>query len=99
MKNSKPRIAVVGAGYWGKNLIRNYAELGSLCAICDSNGKTLESFKGFYPGVTCLTSYQDLVLSKDVDGVAIAAPAEMHFSLAREALLSGKDVFVEKPLA
>ncbi len=99
MKNSKPRIAVVGAGYWGKNLIRNYAELGSLCAICDSNEKALEAFKDFYPGVPCLTSFQDLVLSKDIDGVAIAAPAEMHFSLAREALLSGKDVFVEKPLA
>ncbi len=99
MKKSTPRIAVVGAGYWGKNLIRNYAELGSLCAICDSNGKALESFTDAYPGVVCVTSFQELVRSKEIDAVAIAAPAEMHFSLAREALLSGKDVFVEKPLA
>ncbi|HOD72913.1 MAG TPA: Gfo/Idh/MocA family oxidoreductase, partial [Deltaproteobacteria bacterium] len=99
MKNDKPRIAVVGAGYWGKNLVRNYAELESLAAVCDSNAKALAPFADSYPGAECVTSFQDLVKRKDIDAVAIAAPAEMHFSLAREALLSGKDVFVEKPLA
>ena len=99
MRNNKPRIAVVGAGYWGKNLVRNYAELGHLSAVCDSNAKALKPFGDSYPDVSRVTSFQELVKSKDIDGVAIAAPAEMHFSLAREALLSGKDVFVEKPLA
>ena len=99
MKNDKPRIAVVGAGYWGKNLVRNYAELESLAAVCDSNAKALAPFADSYPGAECVTSFQDLVKRKDIDAVAIAAPAEMHFSLAREALLSGKDVFVALDVA
>ena len=78
MKNDKPRIAVVGAGYWGKNLVRNYAELESLAAVCDSNAKALAPFADSYPGAECVTSFQDLVKRKDIDAVAIAAPAEAH---------------------
>jgi len=98
-KQNKIQIAVVGAGYWGKNLVRNYAQLGALGAICDSNQQALASFKKDYPDIKCLSNFQDLLNDQDINGVAIAAPAEMHFSLAREALLSGKDVFVEKPLS
>ncbi len=99
MDNSKVLVAVVGAGYWGKNLVRNYAELGALGAVCDSNQQTLKSFNEAYPEIKCFTSFQDLLSDRNIKAVSIAAPAEMHFSLAREALLSGKDVFVEKPLA
>lgn len=99
MNNEKISIAVVGAGYWGKNLVRNYAQLGALSAICDSNQQSLAAFKQDYPSVKCITNFQELLQDQDINGIAIAAPAEMHFSLAREALLSGKDVFVEKPLA
>ena len=95
----KIRIAVVGAGYWGANLIRNYAELGALGAVCDSNPKALDAFREKFPTAGYFSNFQALLGEKDIQGVAIAAPAEMHFSLAREALLSGKDVFVEKPLA
>jgi len=92
-------IAVVGAGYWGANLVRNYAELGALGAVCDSNPKALDAFREKYPSARFFSSFQALLGEHGIQGVAIAAPAEMHFSLAREALLSGKDVFVEKPLA
>jgi len=98
-KQNKIQIAVVGTGYWGKNLVRNYAQLGALGAICDSSKQVLESFRGTYPEVKCISNFQELLADNDIQGVAIAAPAEMHFSLAREALLSGKDVYVEKPLA
>jgi predicted dehydrogenase/acetyltransferase-like isoleucine patch superfamily enzyme len=98
-KSRKTTIAVAGAGYWGMNLVRNYAELGVLTAVCDSNQQTLKTLKEKYPSVASYTNIQDLLKDEGIDGVAIAAPAEMHFSLAREALLSGKDVFVEKPLA
>jgi UDP-2-acetamido-3-amino-2,3-dideoxy-glucuronate N-acetyltransferase len=67
--------------------------------VCDSSPKTLDAFRGKYPTVKYFTNFQKLLDEHDIQGVAIAAPAEMHFSLAREALLSGKDVFVEKPLA
>jgi UDP-2-acetamido-3-amino-2,3-dideoxy-glucuronate N-acetyltransferase len=99
VSKNKPSIAVAGAGYWGANLVRNYAELGALRAVCDSNAKTLKNLKEKYPDVKFVTNFRDLLTDGDISGIAIAAPAEMHFSLAREALLSGKDVFVEKPLA
>lgn len=101
MKDKKKEIgiAVAGTGYWGKNLVRNYAELGMLSAICDSNLQVLDNLKSKYPDVKCTTDYGEVLNDPEIKGVVIASPAATHFSLAREALLSGKDVFVEKPLA
>jgi len=99
VKNNIQGIAVAGTGYWGKNLVRNYAELGALSAICDSNEQVLGSFRSKYPQVKCTTDYREILDDPHIKGVVIASPAATHFSLAREALLSGKDVFVEKPLA
>lgn len=96
MKNT--RVAVVGAGYWGKNLIRNFHALGSLHTVCDSNDTMLEKFQGMYPGIKTCVAYNELLQDPDVDAVAIATPAETHYMLAQEALLAGKHVFVEKPL-
>lgn len=93
-----PGIAVIGSGYWGKNLVRNYHQLGVLKLICDKNEDVLANFKDQYPGLkTCLT-LNDVLSQDDVHGVVIATPAETHYTLAREALLSGKHVYVEKPL-
>lgn len=97
--NNEVKIAVVGSGYWGKNLVRNYAELGALSAVCDSSVQALETFRTNYPQVKCTTDYRQILDEQAIHGVVIATPAATHFSLAREALLSGKDVFVEKPLA
>ena len=100
MKNDDAmKVAVVGSGYWGRNLVRNYAELGALCAVCDSSTEALEAFRTKYAGVRCTTDYREILDDGKITGVVIATPAATHFSLAREALLSGKDVFVEKPLA
>jgi len=93
-----PNIAVIGAGHWGKNLVRNYASLNALKLICDKNADILGQFKEQYPNVdTCLT-LSDVLSRPEVHGVAIATPAEAHYRIAREAMLSGKHVFVEKPL-
>lgn len=92
-------IAIVGTGYWGKNLVRNYAELDVLSAICDSSLQALDALKAKYPEVKCTTDYREILDDPQIKGIVIASPAATHFSLAREALLSGKDVFVEKPLA
>jgi len=93
-----PSIAVIGSGYWGKNLVRNYYELGVLKLICDTNENTLMSFQEQYQGVETCIAYSDVLNRKDITGVAIATPAETHYSMAREAIMAGKHVYVEKPL-
>ena len=92
-------IAVIGAGYWGKNLVRNFAELGALHTICDTNPKVLKEFEMTYPDVSQEISLQSILVSNEVKGVVISTPAALHYSMTREALLADKDVFVEKPLA
>ncbi len=93
-----PSIAVIGSGYWGKNLVRNYYEIGALRQVCDNNPSVHESLKEKYPNIEVGPAFHDILSRKDIDGVVIATPAETHFALAQEALLSGKHVYVEKPL-
>jgi len=95
------KTAVVGSGYWGKNLVRNLYELGSLAALCDKDPRVLSGFEETYAGIS---TYQDLdLLLNDrrtkLDAAAIATPAATHYEVARKCLLAGKHVFVEKPLA
>lgn len=98
-RRSMKNIAVVGCGYWGKNLVRNFWELGSLYAICDTNAKRLEEFQEKYPDVKTFSSFDVVLEDKNVLGVVIASPAVLHYKMAKKALLSNKDVFVEKPLS
>lgn len=93
------RVAVVGAGHWGKNLVRNFHGLGVLSAVCDENKELLEHFRKEYPAVKAVSSPAKVFGSAEIDAIAIATPAETHYALAKEALLKGKDVFVEKPLS
>lgn len=93
-----PRVAVVGAGYWGKNLVRNFHSLNALGAVCDSYVERLETFKQQYPSARMFSAYSDVLRDETIRAVAIATPAEAHAHAVREALLAGKDVFVEKPL-
>lgn len=91
-------LALIGAGYWGKNLARNFHALGVLHTLCDLSPDILNSYTSEYDAVR-KTGDVDLVLSDQaITKVAIAAPAVHHHRLARAALLAGKDVFVEKPL-
>lgn len=92
------KVAVIGAGYWGKNLVRNFAGLGALSALCDSNTDTLRALGEQYPQCRTFMSYAEVLRDETIRAVAIATPAEGHADAVREALLAGKDVFVEKPL-
>ncbi len=94
-----PTIAIIGAGYWGKNLVRNFYEIGALKTICDTQDTLQSNYQEKYPGIPFLKDYQTILDDPDIDGVVIAAPAETHYTLVRQSLLSGKHVFVEKPLA
>jgi UDP-2-acetamido-3-amino-2,3-dideoxy-glucuronate N-acetyltransferase len=91
-------IGCIGAGNWGKNLVRNFAELGALSWICESDTARVESLKGQYPGVSVTQDVRQVLSDPATVGVAIATPAETHAALVREALLAGKHVLVEKPL-
>jgi len=92
------RIAVVGAGYWGANLVRVFNQLGVLYRICDFSAKRLQQLAEQYPAVTLDTSYEAVLDDPRVDAIVIATPAETHYKMARQALLAGKDTYVEKPL-
>src|SRR3954471_14146163 len=96
---SAVRVAVVGVGYWGKNLVRNFHELGALAAICDSRDSIEAECRQQYPGVPCIRDFAAVLADKSITAVAMATPAVAHFDMARAALEAGKDVFVEKPLA
>jgi len=91
-------IGILGSGYWGKNLVRVFHEMGVLTAICDKNEDTLAAFRNKYPEVRTCMAVSDLLADESVRAVVIATPAETHFTLAREALLAGKHLYVEKPL-
>jgi len=94
-----PRIVVIGAGYWGKNLVRNFYELGHLFGICDNNELLAQGFSEKYPEVTFTTDYESVLSDNAVDAVVIATPAATHFGIVKRALSAGKHVMVEKPLA
>lgn len=98
MDSTQPNIAVIGSGYWGKNLVRNYHQLGVLKLICDKNETVLSSFQDSYPGLETCVALNDILNRDDIQGIVIATPAETHYTLAREALLAGKHVYIEKPL-
>src|SRR5690349_7635074 len=92
------RLAVVGAGYWGVNLVRVFHEMGVLYKVCDFSPSRLQQLAEKYPGVTMESTLEAIVDDPKVDAVVIATPAETHNKIARQALLAGKDVYVEKPL-
>ena len=90
-------VAIVGCGYWGKNLVRNFASLGVLGAVVDTDGAVADRFAAEH-GVRA-SSWEEVLADSSIPAVAIATPAVLHATLVRQALAAGKDVFVEKPLA
>jgi predicted dehydrogenase len=92
------KVGVIGAGYWGANLIRVCSELGILESVCDANEAAIAKIAEQYPEAGLEFEISSL-LERDIDAVVIAAPAPLHAELALEAIAAGKHVFVEKPLA
>ena len=96
---TKKNIAVIGAGYWGKNLVRNFHQLGVLKTICDGAHSIREDMVKNYPDVSVIDDFNAILKDKAIKGVVIAAPAVFHYEIAEKALNAGKHVFVEKPLS
>lgn len=95
------KVGIVGYGYWGPNLVRNFMEVegGMVSAVCDARPERLELVKSRYPSIALVTDFDALLSRKDVDALALATPVSTHASLAIQALKAGKHVLVEKPLA
>jgi predicted dehydrogenase len=92
-------IGVAGLGYWGPNLARNFAELGTLSWLCDLDPELRRTFASRYPSAHVTDSFEELLAADEVRGVVIATPVPTHYALAKQALEAGKHVLVEKPPA
>lgn len=95
------RIGVVGFGYWGPNLARNFDQLAQaeLVVCCDLEPTALQKLKKLYPYTKVTTDYQEVIGDNTLDAVVIATSAATHYQFAKDALERGKHVFVEKPLS
>ncbi len=96
---TKNKVAVVGCGYWGKNLVRNFASLGALHTVCDATVAGRATASELAPAARVVADLETVLADDEIAGVVIATPAETHHQIVKAALLADKDVFVEKPLA
>src|SRR6516162_4478396 len=95
------RVGVVGCGYWGPNLVRNFRQSADcqLKLLCDSSESRLSHMRRLYPEVAMTNKFEDLLNDRDLDAVVIATPVRFHYTMAKAALSVGKHVFIEKPIA
>jgi predicted dehydrogenase len=93
-------IGIIGYGYWGPNLVRNFMEVGSarVVGVCDLRPERLAHVKARYPTIETTNDYRDLIRNSAIDAIAVATPVSSHFDLAMAALRAGKHVLLEKPL-
>ncbi|MCL5774558.1 MAG: Gfo/Idh/MocA family oxidoreductase, partial [Firmicutes bacterium] len=92
------KVAVIGCGMWGTNLVRNFHSLGALKSACDFDENKLNKLAQELPGVAFTKNYEEILSDKEIDAVAIATPPVTHYEVAVKALEASKNVFVEKPL-
>src|SRR5690349_14762467 len=95
------KVGLIGCGYWGPLLIRNFKSLAAcrLKTVCDLSNDRLRHVKNLYPDVECVSNPAQLLADDDLDAIVVATPVKYHYSLARTALLAGKHAFIEKPMA
>src|SRR5690348_13299553 len=98
MQTMTKNVAVIGSGYWGKNLVRNFNALGVLRAVVESSPPAQATAKQLAPDVTLTSNIEDVLKDSTIKAVVISTPAYTHHDIARKALEADKDVFVEKPL-
>ena len=93
------KVAVIGCGIWGKNLVRNFYNLEALHSVCDMDSDTICAISSQYNGIKCECDFDNILAAEEVKGVVIATPVHTHYSLVKKALMAGKNVYVEKPVA
>lgn len=93
------RIAVIGCGVWGRNIVRNFYNLNVLDTVCDIDEENLNKVTQEYSGVKVTKDYNDILNNPEITGVAVVTPSHMHYKLVKAMLLAGKHVYVEKPIS
>lgn len=93
------KIAVIGCGVWGRNIVRNFYNLGVLDTVCDIDEENLKKVSQEYTKVKITKDYNEIINNPEITGVAVVTPSHMHYRLVKEMLLAGKHVYVEKPIS
>jgi UDP-2-acetamido-3-amino-2,3-dideoxy-glucuronate N-acetyltransferase len=93
------KVAVVGCGNWGRNLVRNFYNLEVLASVCDLDTELLNKIKKQYPTVQVTSRYEDILQNPEITAIVISTPSRTHYRLAKAALFGDKHVYVEKPIA
>lgn len=99
MNLNRVKVAVLGCGVWGKNLVRNFYNLEALYSVCDMDSETLCAISSQYNGIKCICDFDEVLSTEEISGVVIATPSHTHYSLVKKSLEAGKNVYVEKPIA
>lgn len=97
MKEQK--IAVIGFGMWGRNIVRNFYNLNVLDIVCDLDDESLKKIQEQFPGVKVTKDFNDIINDKSITGVAVVTPSHTHFKIVKAMLEAGKNVYVEKPIS
>lgn len=96
---SQQKIAVIGCGMWGRNIVRNFYNLNVLDTVCDIDDENLKKVLELYPGVKTTKDFNEILNNKEITAVAVVTPSHTHFKLVRAMLEAGKNVYVEKPIS
>lgn len=94
-----PKVAIVGCGTWGRNLVRNFYNLEALSCVCDLDEKNINAIKDNYPDIKFTNDFTEILNDSEISGVIIATPSHTHYKMVKTALDAGKNVYVEKPIA
>jgi len=95
----KQKIAVIGCGVWGRNIVRNFYNLNVLDTVCDIDEENLKKVTEEYSNVKITRDFKEIIANPEITGVAVVTPSHMHYKLVKEMLLAGKHVYVEKPIS
>ena len=95
----KKCVAVIGCGLWGRNIVRNFYNLGALHSVCDLDNDNLNMINELYPEIYTTHDFNELLSNPDVKAICVVTPSHTHFKIVKQALLAGKHVYVEKPIS
>ncbi|MEE3348872.1 MAG: Gfo/Idh/MocA family oxidoreductase [Candidatus Gastranaerophilaceae bacterium] len=96
---TEQKIAVIGCGVWGRNIVRNFYNLGVLDTVCDIDGENRKKVLEQYPGVNVTADFNDIISNPEITGVAVVTPSHTHYKMVHAMLDAGKNVYVEKPIS
>src|SRR5574344_1519477 len=98
-ETQKQKVAVIGCGVWGRNIVRNFYNLGALKIVCDIDDENLKKVTEQYEGVEVTKDYNEIINDPEITAVAVVTPSHMHYKVVKAMLMAGKHVYVEKPIS